>query len=55
MPGYPTDDAMGEASDTHVYREIDQRVIALARTLTDRDLNVWIEMGEVLARTQDEP
>lgn len=54
--GYPTDNAMGEASDPYyAFREIDQRVIALARTLPAHELNIWIEMGEVLARTQESP
>jgi transcriptional regulator with XRE-family HTH domain len=47
--------AMGEEASAYSYREVDPRVIALARTLRDHELSIWLEMGEVLARTQDAP
>lgn len=49
--GFPADsNAMGEAGADYQYREIDPRVIALARVLDDRMLNLWVEFGEVMAR-----
>ena len=54
--GFPVEsNAMGELGADYQYREIDPRVIALARVLDDRMLNLWVEMGEVMARTDKAP
>lgn len=46
---------MGEEGAAYGVREIDPRVIALARVLDDRMLNLWVEMGEVMARAGSQP
>lgn len=52
--GYPVD-RMGEEGADYQYREIDPRVIALARTLDPRMLDLWLEFGEVMARAESRP
>ena len=50
-----TDTSMAEEETAYHVREIDPRVITLARELDDRMLNLWVEMGELMARApQDE-